>query len=102
MQRAHGSHAATGGVEGGGAKGVAAELVPTLDLRAMRDPSQRPESYADEFAREMEVAEANGAAPFDERSREVDAMLYGSDPAFQKVAGKQEKAVAAASVGASG
>lgn len=53
--------------------------MPALNLSVMNDPDKRPEGYHDEFTRMTA-----GAPVADERSKEVDAMLYSHDPMHGK------------------
>ena len=71
--------------------------VPGLDLRAMTESSQPPESYHQEFMAAMEAARASGAVPpdgYDDRSAEVDRQLYADDPLYAKAAAPSEEVAA--------
>ena len=63
----------------GGAGAPKPPAMPALNLDVMNDPSTRPEGYHQEFERLTA-----GAPIADERSKEVDAMLYSHDPTHGK------------------
>ena len=69
----------SGGGGGGGGGGGTKPPMPSLNLSVMSDPEKRPEGYHEEFTRVTA-----GAPVADERSKEVDAMLYAHDPTHGK------------------